>query len=84
MQRRITEDDVMEEKQIRDLFRQKAGEDLELDAYELKGLLNGHDRFRKGDISFNFIILILFYFCVAIIIIEVIQSRRVIKCKKNI
>ena len=41
VQKRITEEDVNEERNGRELFRKRAGEDLELDAYELRGLLNG-------------------------------------------
>jgi calpain len=38
--RQVTEDDVAEERQARVVFRKNAGEDLEVDAFELKALLN--------------------------------------------
>ena len=46
IQKRVTEEDVNEEQNVRAMFRQRAGEDLELDAYELKDLLN--DIYSKG------------------------------------
>ena len=39
-QKRITEEDVNEERTVRELFRKTSGDDLELDAYELRRLLN--------------------------------------------
>ncbi len=40
LQKRVTEEDVNQERTVRELFRKTAGEDLELDPYELKNLLN--------------------------------------------
>lgn len=45
----MTDDDVSEERKVRELFKQMAGEDRELDAYEVRELLN--QTFMKGDFS---------------------------------
>ncbi len=39
-QRNVTEDDVTREKNVRELFKTTAGADMEVDANELKDILN--------------------------------------------
>lgn len=42
----VTEQDAEQEKALRESFKKIAGEDLEVDAYELQGILNA--AFMKG------------------------------------
>ncbi len=46
VQREVTEADVNEEKYVRELFKKTSGEDLEVDAYELKIIMDA--QFMKG------------------------------------
>lgn len=42
----VTQEDAVQEKALRESFKKIAGEDLEVDAYELQGILNA--AFMKG------------------------------------
>ena len=45
-QRQVTNDDVAQEKQVRQLFRDASGDDMQIDAFELRVILNG--QFSQG------------------------------------
>jgi len=44
----VSENDVGEERQLRELFRKTAGEDLEVDPYELRLILDSN--FKHGSL----------------------------------
>ena len=47
-QKEVTEEDVAEEKRVRQIFKETSGEDLEVDAYELREILDAN--FKKGEL----------------------------------
>ena len=50
MQRVITQDDVDEERHVRSVFRETAGDDMEVDAYSLRLVLDA--QFKSGRLLF--------------------------------
>ena len=51
LQKEVTEEDVAEEKRVRQIFKETSGEDLEVDAYELREILDAN--FKKGELYSN-------------------------------
>lgn len=48
----MTENDVEQEKAVRQLFKEASGEDMQIDAFELREILNG--TFSKGNVVNTF------------------------------
>jgi len=58
----VSQNDIGEERELRELFRRTAGEDLEVDPYELRVILDSN--FRHGDVQhcgMRVIIIIIIY-----------------------